>query len=181
MKLFSNALHYDNVFLLSIFQLNERRIISKALPMISHSANGYYYPPILLFVYLLSPDKALHFFIVAIISFAVELPLCTIMKYGIKRSRPFEMLEAIHSRRKPGDRFSLPSGHTAAAFVITVILSYFYPLLILPSLIWASLVGISRIYLGVHYPTDVLAGMSLGIFSALSGILSAGYLMRGYL
>jgi len=174
MKLLSSASHYDNVFLLNVFQLNERKIISKTLPLISHSANGYYYPLILFLIYLFSPDKTFHFFIVAIISFAIELPLCTIMKYGIKRSRPFEILEAIHSRRDPGDRFSLPSGHTAAAFVITIMLSYFYPLLILPSLLWASLVGLSRIYLGVHYPTDVLAGMCLGILSGLSGILLSG-------
>ena len=175
MKLLTNAIHYDNVFFLSIFQLDDKKIISKILPLVSHSANGYYYPLISAFLYFLSPDKGLSFFMAALISFAVELPVCTIMKYGIKRSRPFETLEGIHHRRSPGDRFSLPSGHTSAAFVMAVLLSCFYPALLLPAIIWASLVGISRIYLGVHYPTDVLAGMAVGTFSGLAGVSLAGY------
>ena len=178
MKLLASALHYDNVFLLSIFQLDDKKFISKILPLASHSANGYYYPLIAALLYFLSRDKGAAFFMAALISFAFELPICTIMKYGIKRSRPFETLEAVHKRRSPGDRFSLPSGHTAAAFVIAILLSYFFPVLLLPSVIWASLVGMSRIYLGVHYPTDVLAGMAVGILSGLSGIILAGYFFQ---
>jgi undecaprenyl-diphosphatase len=176
MKILSSALHYDNVFLLSIFQLSERKFISKILPLASHTANGYYYPLAAAFLYLLSPDKGLAFFTAALISFAVELPICTILKYGIKRNRPFEKLETVRKRRSPGDRFSLPSGHTAAAFLMTVLLSCFFPVLLPPLLVWASLVGTSRIYLGVHYPTDVLAGMALGILSGLSGIVLSGNL-----
>ncbi len=143
--------------------------------MASHSANGYYYPFIPILLYFLSPAKALFFFLAGLISFALELPICTIMKYGIKRSRPFETLEMIYSRSFAWDRFSLPSGHTSAASVMMVLLSYSFPILMLPTIIWALLVGISRIYLGVHYPTDVLAGISVGIPSGLAGIGMAGY------
>jgi undecaprenyl-diphosphatase len=63
----------------------------------------------------------------------------------------------------PADEFSFPSGHTAAAFVMVSILGSFYPVLLLPLVILASFIGISRVYLGVHYPSDVLAGAILGI------------------
>ena len=109
------------------------------------------------------------------ISFAIELPICTVMKHVIKRNRPFETLGMIYKRISPWDRFSLPSGHTSASSVITVLLSYFFPVLILPAVMWALMVGISRIYLGVHYPTDVLAGISIGVPSGLAGISMASY------
>jgi undecaprenyl-diphosphatase len=177
MKLLVSAMRFDNLFLLSIFQLNDKKSVSTILPRVSHSANGYYYPLIPALIFPFDQDKALSFFITGLISFAIELPLCTILKHVIKRNRPCEALDHIYYRVLPEDRFSLPSGHTSAAFVITVLLSHFYPLLILPSVIWASLVGVSRIYLGVHYPTDVLIGMAIGIISGVSGIALAGYLL----
>jgi len=177
LKLLTNTIHYDNIFLLRVFKLNNKKIVSRILRMASHSANGYYYPFIPVLLYFLSPNKALFFFISALISFTLELPICTIMKYGIKRNRPFETLDMIYKRSLPLDRFSLPSGHTSASSVMTVLLSYFFPILMLPAIMWALLVGISRIYLGVHYPTDVLAGMSIGIPSGLAGIIMAGYFL----
>jgi undecaprenyl-diphosphatase len=170
MKLLAGAMHLDNVFLQNIFHLNERKVASTILPLASHSANGYYYPLIPIFLFFLIPSKATSFLVTALVSFAIELPICTIMKYGIKRSRPFETVNTIYKRSSPCDKFSLPSGHTSAAFVIAVLLSYFFPLLIVPVILWASLVGLSRIYLGVHYPSDVLAGMAIGILSGLAGI-----------
>jgi len=86
----------------------------------------------------------------------------------VRRARPwFDINAAI-----PPDRFSFPSGHTAAAFAIALSLLGAAPALVIPALILAFAVGFARIYLGVHYPIDVVFGALLGCFTGLiAGLL----------
>jgi undecaprenyl-diphosphatase len=174
MGLLQNDNYIDRVYLDIIFNLDEKRIFASLLPWISHSANGYYYPLIPVLLFLLDPAGAYSFLISAAIAFIIELPAYKIIKKCVKRFRPYEVNKNIKNRIMPSDRFSLPSGHTAAAWVIALLIAIHFPLLAIPVSIWAILVGISRIYLGVHYPTDVLAGFILGAVSAVSSILIKG-------
>jgi membrane-associated phospholipid phosphatase len=90
-----------------------------------------------------------------------------VLKYIVNRPRPSTQDSLIIPASDMGSP-SFPSGHTTMAFSTAAALSLAYPkwYVILPSYAWAFTVGYSRMYLGVHYPTDVLAGAIIGTGSA---------------
>ena len=89
------------------------------------------------------------------------------MKRIIQRDRPFVTYPFI-VKRDVGGSYSFPSGHTSAAFCTATSLSLLFPkwYVIVPSYLYAATVGYSRMYQGVHYPSDVLAGAVVGAGSA---------------
>ncbi len=100
-------------------------------------------------------------------TFVVASGISVVMKYGINRERPFVTYPFIEKMTDAGSP-SFPSGHTSSAFAAATSLSLAFPkwYVIAPSFIWASGVGYSRMHLGVHYPSDVLAGAIIGAGSA---------------
>ncbi len=87
------------------------------------------------------------------------------LKGVIKRDRPFDIFPTIEKLSTGGDS-SFPSGHTMEAFAMAAAISILFSrkTIILPVYFWAIMVGYSRIALGVHYPSDVVAGMLIGTF-----------------
>ena len=98
---------------------------------------------------------------------AVSFGVTSLLKYTIDRERPFVTYPDIKKKSDAGSP-SFPSGHTSSAFSTATSLSLAWPkwYIIAPSFTWASLVGYSRMHLGVHYPSDVLAGALIGAGSA---------------
>jgi len=102
-----------------------------------------------------------------LLAFLIERPIYFVLKNSLKRNRPQAALINFRSIITPSDQFSFPSGHTSAAFMMATLLGYYFPPLIIPLYGWATLVGCSRVVLGVHFPTDILVGIILGISTAL--------------
>lgn len=100
------------------------------------------------------------------ISLILSTVVAQILKKGVSRIRPFLIISNLNIKKIGIDKYSFPSGHTTAAFTLSVIVSLFYPPVTVLFIPLACLVGISRIYLGVHYPSDVFAGATLGTLSS---------------
>ncbi len=86
------------------------------------------------------------------------------------RPRPFNVYPAIVCVGKTLDQFSFPSGHTMHAVSFSIVAVFYFPSLLSVVAPFAILVALSRPILGLHYPSDVLAGAALGAVIALTSL-----------
>jgi undecaprenyl-diphosphatase len=97
----------------------------------------------------------------------VTLGLYRLLKRWTRRPRPFRACPGVIAHVPPLDEFSFPSGHTLQAVGFTIVALAWYPALAPLLIAFTTLVAASRIILGLHYPSDVLA--AIGIGGALGG------------
>lgn len=92
----------------------------------------------------------------------VNVLLYRTLKGWTRRPRPFRRLGAIKAHVAPLDEFSFPSGHTLHAVSMTLLACWYFPSLAIVLVPFALVVAASRVVLGLHYPSDVLAATAIG-------------------
>ena len=104
------------------------------------------------------------------------------IKIAVKRQRPFTTYPDLITKKGHENTFSFPSGHTTAAFATATSLSMAFPkwYVIVPSYTYASAVAYSRMHLGIHYPSDVLAGIIIGVGTSLLTFQTDKWLNKKY-
>ena len=93
------------------------------------------------------------------------------LKKTLGRQRPYVRHKEIHRGAPPLDWYSFPSGHTLHAVAFSILLVSHYPELAWLMVPFALLVALSRVVLGLHYPSDVLAGAAIGATTAVASLV----------
>lgn len=165
----------DGEILLQIQQHLRTDMLTPFMKIVTFLGNGGWFW-ILCAVVLLAIPKTRKTGYAAVLSLIFGVIVTNLLlKNIVARPRPFAEIEAlIPLIAKPTD-FSFPSGHTTASFAVALVMLRMLPKKIgIPAVVLAALVAFSRLYLGVHYPTDVLVGFMV----ALVGSTVAVWIVR---
>lgn len=160
----------DLAFSLLCLQHRYNLPVARFSKSISHTGDGHLYALMGGLAWFLDDTHGLLFLLIGLLAFAIELPIYWLLKNSFQRRRPQELSALVTAFITPSDRYSLPSGHTAAAFVMATVIGYIYPHWYVLAVSWAGLIGLARVLLGVHFLSDVLAGALLGMGSATYAI-----------
>jgi undecaprenyl-diphosphatase len=140
---------------------------------VSWLGNGIFWYALLLALLLREPRAAalpaLHLIFVGLVCTAAY----KMLKAGTLRPRPFQSLAQVKAGAAPLDAFSFPSGHTLHAVAFTLVALEYWPGLAPLLVPFTLLTAASRVALGLHYPSDVLAGAALGAAIGASSLAIA--------
>ena len=163
MEVLNRLVALDITALERVIEWRRKPVLTPVAKTISHSGDGYLQVLVIALAGF-SSNAALQLFALTLFKlFVIERTIYLVVKNVSKRERPSTRFSNVVALVNASDRFSFPSGHTAAAFLLATCTLPVMPALGCVFYIWATAVGLSRIFLGVHYPSDILAGVLLGV------------------
>lgn len=167
LRLYLNRMHQlDTNMCIAVNHTSQYKAIRHFFRAISRLGDGVFWYTLMILILLTQGSEAL----MPVIHMAVAGLIGTFVYKWLKgktlRPRPYQVRQDIRLTGKALDKFSFPSGHTLHAVVFTWVALTYYPQLAVLLILFTVLVGLSRVVLGLHYPSDVIAGALLGTFIA---------------
>jgi len=160
---------FDSSILLYIKDNMHGHIMDKLMITLTHLGNGGMIWIIISVVLVISKKyRKIGFMAIAALILSTILGE-GVLKHVVKRIRPSANIPAVNLLIAKPLSYSFPSGHTTSSFAVAGILAKYFKAYALEFFSLASLIAFSRLYLYVHYPTDVLAGIVIGLIC--SGII----------
>lgn len=155
-------LRWDEALCLQLNRGLRYGLLVRALQGISWLGNGIFWYALMLALLVMHRSDA----VLSVLHMAFVGVVCTasykMIKRGTVRPRPYQALSAITAGAPVLDRFSFPSGHTLHAVAFTLVACGHYPELAVLLVPFTLITAASRVMLGLHYPSDVLAGAAVG-------------------
>ncbi|RAO77793.1 phosphatase PAP2 family protein [Dyella jiangningensis] len=139
-----------------------RRAVGVFFGIISRLGDGVFWYSLMAVLALIDGRRGLLAATQMAVTGLTALFLYRLLKRWTRRPRPFRACPGVIAHVPPLDEFSFPSGHTLQAVSFTVVALAWYPLLAPLLLTFTTLVGASRVILGLHYPSDVMAATAIG-------------------
>lgn len=166
---------WDSKWIIWFNQFSHCPIVATVFKVVSRLGDGWIWAMATLFagVYLtLTQNFTQSFFSVytCLLTSSVGYTIYKFLKSHTVRPRPYQVHQVIRLGERPLDVFSFPSGHTLQAVIFSMTLCHFVPALAWVLVPFTLLVAVSRMILGLHYPTDVVMGALLGVGLAKVGL-----------
>jgi len=153
---------WDESACLRLNQALRNALLLRFLQAVSWLGNGIFWYALMAALLVRYRGEALLPVLHMIFVGAVGAGTYAMVKRGTSRPRPYLALRDIAAGARALDAFSFPSGHTLHAVAFTLVAGAYYPGLLAMLATFAFLTAVSRVMLGLHYPSDVLAGAALG-------------------
>jgi undecaprenyl-diphosphatase len=157
---------HSDFYILNVFNRSIKcKILDIFMPVVTYLGSTALMIFLCIYSILNSETKMHSFGIKCTTALITSNLISQIIKKCVSRIRPFLKFDNLNIKKIGIDKYSFPSGHTTAAFTAAVmlVLTFSHAYIFISV---ASLVGISRMYLGVHYPTDVMAGTIIGTMTS---------------
>ena len=135
---------------------------------------------IVLSILLVIPQRTRKIGITALAALLIGALITNVaLKNLVARIRPYEVVDGLKLIIERQHDYSLPSGHTCASFAAALVYYKMGPRKWgIPAVVLASLIAFSRLYVGVHYPSDVIGGLLIGVFAAWAALKLKDYVMQ---
>ena len=167
--LLQRAIELESGICQRINKVCRRKWLNQFFSIVSRLGDGIIWYALTLILPLVYGYEAVAVSLRMAITGIIGLLIYKLIKRHTERPRPYSVLKDIRLGTAPLDKYSFPSGHTLHAFSFSLICIQHYPQsawLLIPT---SLLIALSRVALGLHYPTDVLAGAAIGYLLSLAG------------
>jgi undecaprenyl-diphosphatase len=149
-------------FCMALNRFCRKKAVFRSFALISRLGNGVFWYTLMLLLPILYGQHGGVTVLQMLFAGACGLIFYRRIKASTSRPRPYIALDEIEWNVPPLDAFSFPSGHTLHAVAFQVLLFYQHPALAIMVLPFTILVALSRVVLGMHYPSDILVGSFIG-------------------